>query len=84
MTLLDAVAAGRNVREPGEDLRAGDTVLARGTRLGPAELGVAINAGRATLCVRAPPARRRARDRRRAASAGQPARPRARSTTRTS
>jgi molybdopterin molybdotransferase len=55
VTLLDAVAAGRNVREPGEDLRAGDTVLARGTRLGPAELGVAINAGRARLeCARRP------------------------------
>ena len=29
------------------------TVLARGTRLGPAELGVAVDAGRAALCVRA-------------------------------
>jgi molybdopterin molybdotransferase len=55
VTLLDAVAAGRNVREPGEDLRAGDTVLARCTRLGPAELGVAINAGRAQVeCARRP------------------------------
>jgi molybdopterin molybdotransferase len=55
VTLLDAVDAGRNVREPGEDLRAGETVLRRGTRLGPAELGVAINAGRAQLdCARRP------------------------------
>ena len=55
VTLLDAVAAGRNVREPGEDMRAGETALASGARLGPAELGVAVNAGRAELdCARRP------------------------------
>jgi molybdopterin molybdotransferase len=55
VTLDEAVHAGRNVRGPGEDLRAGATVLERGTRLGPAELGVAVGAGRATLtCARRP------------------------------
>jgi molybdopterin molybdotransferase len=49
------VAAGRNVRDAGTDLRAGATVLSAGTRIGPAELGVAIGAGRATLaCARRP------------------------------
>jgi molybdopterin molybdotransferase len=49
------VAPGRNVRRPGEDLSAGTRVLLAGTRLGPAELGVAVNAGRATLrCARRP------------------------------
>ncbi|HMJ36813.1 MAG TPA: gephyrin-like molybdotransferase Glp [Baekduia sp.] len=45
------VAPGRNVRETGSDLRAGTRVLASGTRLGPAELGVAIGAGRMNLHV---------------------------------
>src|SRR3954468_3542679 len=47
--------AGHHVREPGEDLRAGAVVLRAGTPLGPAELGLAVEAGRATLRVaRAP------------------------------
>jgi molybdopterin molybdotransferase len=55
VVLEDDVVPGRNVRGPGEDLRAGATVLARGTLLGPAELGVAIGAGRATVrCARRP------------------------------
>ena len=55
ITLLEEVAPGRNVREPGEDLCAGDHVLGAGIRLGPASLGVAVNAGRATLrCARRP------------------------------
>jgi molybdopterin molybdotransferase len=49
------VAAGDHLRRPGEDLRAGDTVLRAGTRLGPAELGVAVEAGRATLRCAAVP-----------------------------
>ena len=49
VVLGDDVAPGRNVRHPGEDLRAGTTVLHRGTVLGPAELGVAITAGRDAL-----------------------------------
>jgi molybdopterin molybdotransferase len=55
IVLGDDVAGGRNVRGPGEDLRAGTRVLAAGAPLGPAELGVAIAAGRATVrCARRP------------------------------
>ncbi len=55
VTLLDEVQTGRNVRLPGEDVRAGELVLGPGRRLGPAELGVAVNAGRAALrCARRP------------------------------
>ena len=53
--LTDDVASGANIRRPGEDVRAGQTVLYRGTRLGAAEVGVAAGAGRATLrCTRMP------------------------------
>ncbi|MCW3024223.1 MAG: molybdopterin molybdotransferase MoeA [Conexibacter sp.] len=51
IVLGDAVAARRNVRDAGSDLRAGTRVLAAGTRLGPAELGVAIGAGRINVHV---------------------------------
>ncbi len=49
VVLRDELTAGRNVRLAGEDLRAGDTVLAPGRQLGPAELGIAVAAGRAEL-----------------------------------
>jgi molybdopterin molybdotransferase len=49
VVLTEAVAPGRNVRDAGDDLRAGDTVLRAGTRIGPAELGVAVGAGRMGL-----------------------------------
>lgn len=46
---------GRNIRRAGEDVRAGDMVVSRGTELGPAELGVLAGAGRAAaLCARRP------------------------------
>lgn len=49
------VAPGQNVRAAGEDMRAGDVILRAGTSLGPAELGVAIAAGAATVpCARRP------------------------------
>jgi molybdopterin molybdotransferase len=51
VTLHEAVEPGRNVRDAGTDLRAGATVLTTGTRIGPAELGVAIGAGRQGLLV---------------------------------
>lgn len=55
ITLLDDVAPGRNVREPGEDLAAGAHLVGPGRRLGPAELGVLVNAGRTTVrCARRP------------------------------
>jgi molybdopterin molybdotransferase len=55
VALGEAVAPGRNVRPAGDDLRAGDVVLHAGTRVGPAEVGVAIGAGRETVrCARRP------------------------------
>ncbi|MDQ3769331.1 MAG: molybdopterin molybdenumtransferase MoeA, partial [Actinomycetota bacterium] len=38
------IPPGANIRRPGEDLRAGQTVLHRGVRLGAAEVGVAAGA----------------------------------------
>ena len=47
--------AGHHVRAPGEDLRGGEVVLRAGTVLGAAELGLAVEAGRAALrCARRP------------------------------
>ncbi|MET0973428.1 MAG: gephyrin-like molybdotransferase Glp [Thermoleophilaceae bacterium] len=52
---VEETAEGANIRRAGEDLRAGDVVLARGALLGPAELGVAASVGRAELrCARRP------------------------------
>jgi molybdopterin molybdotransferase len=55
VTLDDDVEPGRNVRPAGDDVPAGATVLTAGTRLGAAELGVAVACGRATVaCARLP------------------------------
>jgi molybdopterin molybdotransferase len=55
VTVHEAVGAGHHVRGPGDDIRAGAAVLAAGTRLGPPELGLAVEAGRATVrCARLP------------------------------
>ncbi len=43
--------AGRNLREQGEDLRAGEPVLAPGRVLRPAEIGVLASVGRADVAV---------------------------------
>src|SRR3954452_13865708 len=51
VTLNDDVEPGRNVREPGEDMRKDGGVLHKGTRLGAVELGVAATAVRAALAV---------------------------------
>jgi molybdopterin molybdotransferase len=51
VTLEDAVVPGRNVRPAGDDVHAGTVVLRAGTRLGPAELGVAVTTGRGELRV---------------------------------
>ncbi len=49
------VARGENVRFAGDDIRAGDTVLQAGSRIGPAELGVLASLGHAqAACVRRP------------------------------
>lgn len=53
--VLAAVPAGTQVRHAGDDVRAGQTVLHRGTLLGPAELGVLASLGSvAAQCVRRP------------------------------
>ncbi|GAB2727544.1 molybdopterin molybdotransferase MoeA [Melaminivora jejuensis] len=44
-------AAGQNIRRAGEDIRLGATVLAAGTRLTPAALGLAASIGLAQLQV---------------------------------
>jgi molybdopterin molybdotransferase len=49
------VPPGREVRRAGDDIRAGDVVLAAGTHIGAAELGVAASTGAAELaCARRP------------------------------
>jgi molybdopterin molybdotransferase len=48
-------AAGTSVRRAGEDVRTGDVVLAAGTVLGPAQIGVAAAVGAAELPVRRRP-----------------------------
>jgi molybdopterin molybdotransferase len=55
--VLSAVEARRDIRYAGEDIRAGDTILTRGVRLGPAELGVLASSARsAVTCHRRPTA----------------------------
>ena len=46
-----APQSGANVRLAGEDVRVGDTILHRGRRLVPADLGLAASAGRSLLLV---------------------------------
>ena len=45
----------KHVRRAGLDFRAGDMVLAAGTRIGPAQAALALSAGHAMLEVRRPP-----------------------------
>lgn len=45
------VAAGTNVRQAGEDIAAGATILSAGTRLGPQHLGLAASVGLGSLPV---------------------------------
>jgi molybdopterin molybdotransferase len=54
--LIEAeVESGRDIRRAGEDIEAGETVLAAGTRIGPAELGVLVSIGlEAVECHRRP------------------------------
>jgi molybdopterin molybdotransferase len=55
VTLLDAVPAGRFVRAPGLDFRAGQTLLCAGTRLTPAAIALAAAMNHADVAVaRAP------------------------------
>lgn len=51
----DELAAGRNIRRAGEDMLAGAVALPAGCLLGPAQIGVAISAGAASVrCARRP------------------------------
>jgi molybdopterin molybdotransferase len=50
-----AVAAGANVRQPGEDMRAGETVLTPGRSLRPADIGLLASLGIAVVRVRQRP-----------------------------
>ncbi len=50
-----APGLGQHVRPAGDDVAAGDLVLARGTVLGPRQLGLLANVGRATVLVRPRP-----------------------------
>ena len=52
---LPETAPGQNVRQAGEDVRAGDVVLTAGMTLGPAEVAVADSLGRAELTCAARP-----------------------------
>jgi molybdopterin molybdotransferase len=51
VTVTSEVRPGQHLRAAGEDVRKGATVLRRGTTLGPAELGIAVVAGRAQIEV---------------------------------
>jgi molybdopterin molybdotransferase len=51
ITTTTASTAGDHVRAAGEDVTQGTTVLAAGTRLEAAEIGLAVIAGRATVAV---------------------------------
>jgi molybdopterin molybdotransferase len=49
--ILRAPKPGEHIRRAGEDIRSGQTVLTPGTRLGPAQLGVAASVGATALTV---------------------------------
>lgn len=48
---IDKLKAGSHIRPRGQDMAAGQTVLTRGTRLGPAQAGVLAGAGVASVPV---------------------------------
>jgi molybdopterin molybdotransferase len=55
LEIVDAVAFGANIREPGRDVAAGAAVAEAGTRLGPAQIGALAAAGVAEIvCARRP------------------------------
>ncbi len=55
VAFLAPAHAGAWIRRAGEDIAAGSIVLSRGTRLGPAELGVLASLGRVEVsCARRP------------------------------
>src|SRR5437764_14896027 len=46
--ILEAVAPGNNIRPAGEDMQRGQTILERGSEIGPWEIGILATLGRAT------------------------------------
>ncbi|HEV8303739.1 MAG TPA: gephyrin-like molybdotransferase Glp, partial [Gemmatimonadales bacterium] len=55
VTIRDARDAGKNVRPRAEDIKAGQTVLAAGVPLGPAQLGVLASIAHEPVAVHRPP-----------------------------
>jgi molybdopterin molybdotransferase len=55
VTIRDPRDAGRNIRRTGEDIRRGTLVLAAGTPLGPAQLGVLASIAHEPVSVHRPP-----------------------------
>jgi len=53
--IREAAAPGHAIRRTGEDLRAGDQVLGKGTLVGPVQLGLLAAAGRSAVLVRPRP-----------------------------
>ena len=49
--VLEAVATGRNIAPRGQEVKAGEIVLRKGTRLDPASLAVAATVGKVKLLV---------------------------------
>lgn len=47
--ILEAVSPGNNIRPAGEDMRRGQTILTRGTEIGPWEIGVLATLGWANV-----------------------------------
>ncbi|WP_111641301.1 molybdopterin molybdotransferase MoeA [Marinimicrobium alkaliphilum] len=54
LTLTQSVESGANIRRRGEDITQGDTLLARGQRLGPVEIGLLASVGIAQVAVYRP------------------------------
>lgn len=48
---MQAARPGQDIRAVGSDIRAGETVLAAGERVGPAEIGLLATVGAATVQV---------------------------------
>jgi molybdopterin molybdotransferase len=51
VTIRTGPARGANIRAAGEDIRPGQVVLAAGTQIGPADVGLLASIGRATVLV---------------------------------
>ncbi len=55
VTSFDAAEPGQNLRRAGEDVRAGEVLIAAGTRLMPAHLGLLGSVGTSEVLVTRPP-----------------------------